>query len=632
MDEKQNKLLVLAIAKCFFVAFLPDSYEVIVELNNCCKKGVFNLGAVFSTKSKATKEFLSNFLPKDRNLFEEKKLQKEVIQRYENNKEMYKYGIPQVCIEVIYDAKFREKFEKRTGKDVGKEKDFYLIADFMDKVKDSWRLTNRNELVNVVRLKNKIPQLPFESRFMCDNFSLVTGRKSIGKKVKGAVSEPINNIYTAYKVFGQGEYSKILIGLKSKKAFSNLKELARVGIEEIYIRLNEKYSEDNNTKDELIWLKFALSDRDGILNANDIDVGKIQYKSQKHFYITEKQIEFIYHTLQNFKGDYIPLCLEDELKFENGNVKTLLEFLYIECSQIVSKTYKLRYDFDRYSDGLPFSKSESAFINKFFNFVASYRSGLSKNEKMIFDEETRLESGSSFELPPKFVRLFEKMNLLERLEMVSKYSEVVFPIKEWFEKSTWKSLVSQRKIDQAESLQKEHVPNKPLLSDDIKYYSETNEKNEEVSDSFAGDDSHALPADFAEEFSDYEWESSEGGFDDDPETAYDSFDLNENEPSEEEVFLYRLFCREFSGDNDFVEVMRMMMKKQLEMEIDSEPFDALFDLFEKCDRVHSYSPLWTYYKNSSNCEDRISKSMFAKQMKFVRDRFIERFKEGLSNR
>lgn len=97
----KNIQLVKMLEMHFFVAFLPDSQEVVDELNENARQNSFDFASLISTKNKNTKEFLSNFLPKDEEFFRNEKLQEEIIKKYEENVGRFKYGLPQVCLEEI---------------------------------------------------------------------------------------------------------------------------------------------------------------------------------------------------------------------------------------------------------------------------------------------------------------------------------------------------------------------------------------------------------------------------------------------------------------------------------------------------------------------------------------------------
>lgn len=618
----KNIQLVKMLERHFFVAFLPDSQEVVDELNENARQNSFDFASLISTKNKNTKEFLSNFLPKDEEFFRNEKLQKEIIKKYEENIGRFKYGLPQVCLEEIYDSRFKEELERRADKVLESleknhsedRKEFNLVEDFMEKIKSSWDFEDRDlsyyedeidffsfkerpevkGLKNILSLKKTIrTSVPKTLLFKWNNFSSVTSIKQIGKKEKNSKPEKLDNIYSAYKVYGQGEYSKILIGCKAGKKFSSIKDCIKLGTNTICKKLNSKYHSEKNTTDDLIRLSFHIADEEDLINTEAGDLDKYRFNHQKSFQITEKQIFYINNELQKFDGSYVPQCLEDEYK-SGGEKKSLLEHLYENCVKIVQTSYKKWLDFDKYETGLPLEKSEFQFINKTFNYVISFRLDLSSCEKEIFDSET----DKKFKSAENVQSVFEKMNLLTELESVSKNSTILEPLKNLFTKSTWQSVKQKLNIDNSQEYMEQKKSTKPVLSDYIDYDGENSD---------ADDDSY------------------------EPQN-YDKADIQYGDESNEFYeYLMNLFCQEFEDDSDFVRTFSKLAKMQLQDDKNGDSYNTLLELFNKCDRVHSYSALWTYYKTRIDVasDENEIRAAFAKQIKRIRDNFIRHFKNKL---
>lgn len=357
--------------------------------------------------------------------------------------------------------------------------------------------------------------------------------------------------------------------------------------------MNSKYHSEKNTTDDLIRLSFHISDEEDLINTEAGDLDKYRFNHQKSFQITEKQIFYINNELQKFDGSYVPQCLEDEYK-SGGEKKSLLEHLYENCVKIVQTSYKKWLDFDKYETGLPLEKSEFQFINKTFNYVISFRLDLSSCEKEIFDSET----DKKFKSAENVQSVFEKMNLLTELESVSKNSTILEPLKNLFTKSTWQSVKQKLNIDNSQEYMEQKKSTKPVLSDYIDYDGENSD---------ADDDSY------------------------EPQN-YDKADIQYGDESNEFYeYLMNLFCQEFEDDYDFVRTFSKLAKMQLQDEKSGDSYNALLELFNKCDRVHSYSALWTYYKTRIDVasEENEIRAAFAKQIKRIRDNFIRHFKNKL---
>lgn len=603
----KNIQLVKMLERHFFVAFLPDSQEVVDELNENARQNSFDFASLISTKNKNTKEFLSNFLPKDEEFFRNEKLQKEIIKKYEENTELFKFGLPQVCLEEIYDSKFKKELNLRSDNvleslnknSLEKCGEFYLVEDFMEKIKSAWTFEDKDlsyyeAEVDFYGIKKHIKTSePKTLLFKWNNFSSVTLIKQIGKKEKNSKPEKLDNIYSAYKVYAQGEYSKILIGYKAEKNVSSLKDFIKLGTDTIYKKLNSKYHAEKNTNDDLIRLSFHLADEENMINTESSDLDEYRFKHQKSFLITENQIFYINNELQKFDGSYVPQCLEDEYK-SSGEKKSWLDHLYENCVQIVQSFHKKWLDFDKYETGLPFEKEEFQFVNKIFNSVISFRLNLSSSEKEIFDSGTK----EKFKSVENVQSVFEKIKLLTELESVSKNSTILEPLKNLFTKSKWQAVKQKLNIDNSQEYMEQKKSKKPVLSDYIDYDGENSD---------ADDDSY------------------------EPQN-YDKADIQYGDESNEFYeYLMNLFCQEFEDDSDFVRTFSKLAKRQLQDEKSGDSYNALLELFNKCDRVHSYSALWTYYKTRIDVvsDENEIRAAFAKQIKRIRDNFIRHFKNKL---
>lgn len=660
-EIRNNIKLVSAIKNCFFAGFLPDSHKVISELIQVQKEDFLDLESLLTTRNRDTRDFLFNFLPTtaEFDFFENGRLRNELIKVYELKKP--KFGLPQIILELYYDSRFREELDNRVDNILEKTKDknqnnyesFNLIPGFMDKIKDSWHVVDINERESAKRRLKGKGSLPYVNKFEWYDFKSVTEIKEIGKKTKGSEPEKIDNIYSAYKVYGQGEYSKFLIGYKANPKCKSLNDYIYEGRNDIYTKLNDKYHLENKTKDDLIQLGFKLSDREKYLDTRSVDLDSYKYKYQKHFQITEAQIKYIYKELQKFSGNYVPVCLDDKY---NGT-KTILDHLYEDCKLIVGSMYKKRFNFDDYETGLPFTKDETQFIKKFYDEVAAYRLELTDEDRTIFDKETTLDNGFSFELSSKIVKTFDKIDLLEKLELIAKNSSLYDPIKNWFNKPTWNSIKEQRNLDNTEALQEVQKINKPILSDEIIYKGGATKDGQTFAGTFSAADfadsdgsrfdmlsDESGSKDFdAEEYANelnesYETEESE------EEIQYSTFD-NSNYDGEDEAskYLFSLFDTFFYNEGVFLGIIKRLVELQIQKKIrldkggqkfsdeTMDSYNALLYLFTLCDSVHSYSKLWTYYASTIENPSDDLRDLFREKMKNISNEYKNHFRDKLKD-
>ena len=104
-----------------------------------------------------------------------------------------KGGYIRAVLEVLYDSKFQAEFNRKTN-------------GFLEKA------SGRQDFILLFLKRASTQDNRGKRRW---DYSGATEIKEIGKKEKGKTMEMVNNPYTAYKLFGQGEYSKLLIGLRA---------------------------------------------------------------------------------------------------------------------------------------------------------------------------------------------------------------------------------------------------------------------------------------------------------------------------------------------------------------------------------------------------------------------------------
>ena len=108
MSIEYGKLTKL-LQKTFINAFIPDDKNAfnelvsyIIEDNN--GEYSFDLNKLLATKNKELKTYFESLLP--RKVLEDTNERQKIINSYEDPDKIIEYGIPQVCLEDLYDSNF----------------------------------------------------------------------------------------------------------------------------------------------------------------------------------------------------------------------------------------------------------------------------------------------------------------------------------------------------------------------------------------------------------------------------------------------------------------------------------------------------------------------------------------------
>ena len=273
-----------------------------------------------------------------------------------------KGGYIRAVLEVLYDSKFQKEFNELTNgflKRVWNKKEnlsFSIVKSFMDLALEQF---NRKD---------------YASYFW--NTKKVTQRKVIGSTETGNI-EKIDNPYSAYKVYAQGEYSKLRIGYeastKADKKTEALKELLAYGFE--VILSDEEICTYKSNKNENITIviiptsinkkkysyeKLINTDKKALERIKDISNKEIEL--ERDILILDEQYDAITKILQRF-NNYKPYQL-DEVREEIKN----------DCRNIYFNLFRETNHLDRldhYSEGNRYSESEVSFINRYFTDLVS---------------------------------------------------------------------------------------------------------------------------------------------------------------------------------------------------------------------------------------------------------------------
>ncbi|MCR5621806.1 MAG: hypothetical protein K6G18_08105 [Treponema sp.] len=264
----------------------------------------------------------------------------------DNQKSSLKGGYIRAVLEVLYDSKFQAEFNRKTNGFLEKasgRQDFILLFLKLASTQD-----NRGK-----------------RRW---DYSGATEIKEIGKKEKGKTMEMVNNPYTAYKLFGQGEYSKLLIGLRAMQwpAMDGLqKKYAGTKLEEDDVYTFQftdlrKKGMEAILADEAVCMYTTKAGKEILIIPDGRPGSTIPYNSE----VVCRQIQEITTVLQHF-NNYIPYELDGDLKAK----------LHKECTSIYFKKCKGEF--------IVFDKNEADFVNRYYKAVVN---GLTDVNRKAFDE------------------------------------------------------------------------------------------------------------------------------------------------------------------------------------------------------------------------------------------------------
>ena len=399
MNIEYGKLTKL-LQKTFINAYIPDDKNAfdelvsyIVEDNN--GEYSFELNKLLATKNKELKTYFESLLPK--NVLEDTNDREKIISSYEDSDKIIEYGIPQVCLEDLYDSNFRKKLEEKNAffKQLHNENperyyEFNLVPEFLEKASRMWS-------VEYKKTKNKL----VPEKFLWTGYEDLTSRKQVvennlEKTDREDVGKLYKSIYFIYETYAQGVYSKLHIG--QKYSGDKAKEI------ELWNQALEKYIE----------LSFDIISRKVneyryINDKNDFDkygpVFRDNLKSETESDIKDYQIDKINYELQRF-NNYEPWDLYEKF----GKKNTLLEQLYDDC-----RFAPIRYKSAQLEELL--NTSEQNFIRQSYKKLYYFLS----NKKIMMDSEWEIiyRATNCLLLDPEIKEgfgIFDKIEVLSLLE------------------------------------------------------------------------------------------------------------------------------------------------------------------------------------------------------------------------
>ncbi len=611
-----NIELVKVISDNFYISFLSSAkknhrlaeneIEIFEKYTN--KKLVFNEKKFLSDarKTKAVSKFFKKLLPKElltMNLIELRKSLRIINSYYRNiRKKKLQGGYIRAVLEGLYDRRFKDEFNKLKIQDVNDNN--RIITNCLNEI---WPY---KESCFVLDYLNIAFYESHEQKVW--NFSAFTKRKAIGCK-RNSTYEKLNQ-YSAYKLYAQGEYSKLRIGLEKQ------------GIEGLKIRndvikntnLNSKEYEDNQEKREA-YLKLRTLEKNGFEEIFEIinppsyqnikellkefpDNNKERKNASFKLQFLTKELE---NVLQNFKGLYQAFSLDDVLKTFYGYDEKETAAIEKEFStffkakanfNIIDKIeYIKKQEVENAEFVVSMNKNTWKEIKEKREPKIDYRK-LAKLRKIpdsyIFSTyELRIISKAYDDVRISQPEEKKKISISERIDKIDDYLSknpeyLVLNYKEPLKKSrAWKGIKSKKQLSMAISL-----------------------------DAPVGDGGK---------------NSLYSTIEDKKSSSFEKDIINENTMSP----LKTLFKKEFPDDEVFLhEVYKELNNNYSSNSFDKENNTMLSLLDETFDHKHSWSKLWTIYKNAMNIsenEDDEIRNDFRQKMSKIRNNIKNSSQEQL---
>lgn len=414
--EEKSTTLIKLIADTFYITFLPEAEDkkedrkIKDQYLNLLEKYINENG--FNRKKficdakkfdKNAREIFLSLLPEELIDKDENTLN-EIEAAYQNiHKENQKGGYVRAVLAVLYDKKYQQKFNEISYK-------------YLEHVKDLKVNANFSILANYLQFSNHLERGNF-SEYQW-NISDATKIKAIGS-TKDGKTEKVDNPYSAYKVYAQGEYSKLRIGYKADPSLP-LNKMLEKGFEttltdnekityKTYRIINKKTKEKKEVIETCDMTPYEYINNYKMpneeLESNDKHYLKLINEWKRNTLIYDLQIEAINKILQRF-NNFIPYDLKSKITKEkkDGSISeiTIKEEIYNQCKNIF---FENRYEkehldkLEKYGEGSFLSENEKSFINSYFYCVVDcFRYG---GDRRKFDEVTNKKFETSWTLQEK---------------------------------------------------------------------------------------------------------------------------------------------------------------------------------------------------------------------------------------
>lgn len=349
-------------ADAVYISFLPESNEERDLLQEyICEQG-FNFSkfvddAKKDLKNKTLQSIYAQLFPPELLAVTDKKLENiEVL-----FKNIRKGGYVRAIINLLYDLRFRQEFNNLEG----------TVLQLPE-------TTEPTDIEIVDEYFKKASYQDVRTNISLWDMSTFTERKQVGR------SEKLNNPYSGYKVYGQGEYSKLRIGYEFPNGKATpIKDLRKTGFTGLFDQpAIYEYETNAGQKISVIpqidWNK-AVSDKQYLAAKRDVQ-------------ILELQTDAISKLLQKHDGSFVPFGLNSKVIKNAGKPDeyetTLRQELHNACKSIYFENINETKNLDKlekYSSGSKFEESEIVFVNRYFGKI---NDGVAENCRDDFDAKT----------------------------------------------------------------------------------------------------------------------------------------------------------------------------------------------------------------------------------------------------
>lgn len=299
-------------------------------------------------------------------LLDEKEFPDFELEKLEQDYQIRKteYGYTKFFLEELYDYRFKEEFNKKEKRyfDFKLEPDGKHKYDFVEFYLESLQKAKFNF------------QDSYVSKFTSKEFL-----RSKKYKEKNKPVEKIDNLFSLFKCYAQGEYSKILIALKDDDN----------GIESTPESLRQKWLDAISSG-----INYA-DEKGNIISAVRYLPSEPTIKDYKWALIFDRQEKVIENNLQRWFDDFVPSDLDRkyELFDKEGNEKqngaTLRELLKTSCKRIRDQVLRIPSNIveDVYFNGDIFSPPQlnkiKTLYEKYYGVPNEYKSVRKKIEAII---------------------------------------------------------------------------------------------------------------------------------------------------------------------------------------------------------------------------------------------------------
>ncbi len=409
--EEKSTTLIKLIADMFYITFLPEAEDKKEDrkikdkylnlLEKYINENGFNRKKFICDAKKFDKndrEIFLSLLPEELIDKDENTLN-EIEAAYQNiHKENIKGGYIRAVLQVLFDREYQINFNKKTH-------------DYLSHVMCYKENIDFSVLSNYINCASQIIKGNYTGYQW--NISNVTDLKAIGS-TKDGKTEKIDNPYSSYKVYAQGEYSKLLIGWEADSSLP-LESLIVKGWEEILTnektyRCESAKKLEDSERPEDVRVSEISNEAQNIIPCKIIpyresyNYSQTETKLNRLKYILRKQEIAITKNLQRF-NNFIPYDLDTEVIVKDKKV-TFAVKIYQECKKIYEKYQNIYVNFDKSdakNENSQFDAEEIAFITRYYNLIIK---NLDDTNRKEFDEKTHWKFQS------KKASIKEKINAL----------------------------------------------------------------------------------------------------------------------------------------------------------------------------------------------------------------------------